>query len=347
MTELRNDRGRKNSFSEEIEFALIESRCRLKAEGLRWAAARRRMVADGADFQAEVRPVDAEIILRGKSLNDCYLWMCRPSSPCPSDFGVYEEAARCFESLASAVALVRLILSETEMGEGVLGDALQLLAEAQSAVRVSVAKFGGISDNDQQEVFDWLRTTAGERRIFLERFMKSDDPADPSQAEEAAKRIESMKGAFEKRLLEGRLRKKLLGKIRYEASQIARNSGDRSEHWRTLAAAADELVSNGMPPSSPEFRELLVPIIDRLPDLAGVPRGFRLALREIDRFMASRSCPGGRTITQSNGQPQRLANLLKGRSMVLIGGHGSPEAIKALERRLRTFRTVLGRDERA
>ena len=50
-------------------------------------------------------------------------------------------------------------------------------------------------------------------------------------------------------------------------------------------------------PVTVKLRELLLPVIDDLPVRDDVPRGFRLVLREIDRFLAIRSLPSKSSIT--------------------------------------------------
>ena len=47
----------------------------------------------------------------------------------------------------------------------------------------------------------------------------------------------------------------------------------------------------GCPPAAESFADLLLPIIDVVPDMDDPPRGFRLVLREIDRFLAARPLP--------------------------------------------------------
>jgi len=56
---------------------MIEQRCRLKAEGARWAAKRRRLLKESADYATEIEPRDQELIGKlGASINSvCFrLW---------------------------------------------------------------------------------------------------------------------------------------------------------------------------------------------------------------------------------------------------------------------------------
>ena len=102
----------------ESDLQLIEARCRLKAEGARWAAARHQSLRDAADYYTEIEPKDREIISKAKTLEDCFLWMNHSSAPIPADLRLWEDVAGCFEAAAMAVALLRQVI---ENGGGVQG----------------------------------------------------------------------------------------------------------------------------------------------------------------------------------------------------------------------------------
>src|SRR5262249_30697492 len=93
----------------EADLPLIEARCRLKAEGARWAVTRRRRLAEGAEFRTEIDPQDRDIIAKAKELPDCFLWMNHPSGPSPANLSLLEDVAGCFEAVADAIALVRAV----------------------------------------------------------------------------------------------------------------------------------------------------------------------------------------------------------------------------------------------
>ena len=87
----------------DADLQLIESRCRLKAEGARWAATRQRQMREGADFRTEIEPKDREFIDKAKALPDCFLWMSHSSGPCPADLELWEDVAGCFDAAADAL----------------------------------------------------------------------------------------------------------------------------------------------------------------------------------------------------------------------------------------------------
>jgi hypothetical protein len=317
----------------DADLPLIEARCRLKAEGARWAVTRRRRLAEGAEFRTEIEPQDRDLIARAKELPDCFLWMNHPSGPSPADLSLLEDVAGCFEAVADTVALVRAALADQEDNQEVFEQALDLTAEAQSALRAAVARIDGTTDKDQDRVFAWLRATARERQLFIRRFLRADDTADPGGWADLDARIDALGGRLEEARQRARRRRKLLGKLRYTAKRVADGEAlDRQGWWQSLAAAADELVRAGVPPSNREVRELLLPVLDDMPELADLPQGFQLVLREIDRYLESRPPATGVVVpAEPTAEVQEAARLLGGKSVVLIGGGRRPNALESLK----------------
>lgn len=313
------------------DFGAIEARCRLKAEGARWAATRRRLMAEGTNFYIAVDPKDRDIIARAKELPNCYLWMCHPSGPSPVNLALYEEVSGCFEAMAEAVVLVQQIQDEAEVDQAQFEGALDLLAEAQSALRVAIGAIDGPVDIDQSEIFRWLKATATETQIFIRRFMRLDDPADPVQWPALLARIENMEtGAQEARRRRGQ-RKKLLGKVRHKTTLILNDPVGAADQWKLLISTVCELLSSGLPPSNRDMRELLIPVIEFLPEQDAVPQEFELVLREIDRYMATCPPPETSAVVRPTPEVALVANRLRGRSLVLIGGDKRPGAYQALK----------------
>ena len=304
----------------DAEFPVIEARCHLKAEGCRWAATRRRLLTEGAHYGTEIDPVDREIIARAKATPDCFLWMCNKEAPQPDDTSLYEVLAGCFENLADALSVVKQVLDEPGLHENLFEAALDLLAEAQSAVRAAILELHGRPDFDQLRVFNWLKDTATANQIFIRRHMRMDDPADPREWSGLAARIGELDGKLQEAQQKNKIRRKLIGKVRYRASVIAKNPHRSQEEWEALISNVEELLSSGLPPSNRELRDAILPVIDTLPEME-YPKGFGLVMREIDRYIALTPAPVTSISTQEQSPDvQEVAKLLKGKSMVLIGG---------------------------
>lgn len=316
------------------ELPMIEQRCRLKAEACRWAERRRRLLQQAVDFRTEIEPKDRELISQAKQLPDCFLWMCH--SPSPADPSQWLLVAGCYDALADAVALIRKMLDDAEDSSALFEQAVDLVAEAQSALRVAVTRLEGPpNDHDQARVFGWLKNIAAQRQIFIRRYMRLDDPADPARWSELAARLADLQTQWEEGRRKLSCRRKLLDRIRYKLSQLRQLAPEDSIHaWNSIARDVDELVRNGMPPSNVELRDLLIEHVAELPELAAMPRGFQLTVREIDRFLAS--CPTREEEDAAEAvdleQLDDVAAMLAGRAVVLIGGDRRPHAAEALER---------------
>ncbi|MBX3443916.1 MAG: hypothetical protein KF774_16025 [Planctomyces sp.] len=313
------------------DLALVESRCRLKSEGARWAARRHRLISEGARFVTEIEPLDRDIIARAKALPNCYLWMCHPSGPLPSNNLRFEEVAGCFEAAAEAIALVREIQEEPEADQANFEAALDLLAESQSALRVAVASIDWTEDHDQNEIFHWLRQTATQRQIFIQKHMRRDNPANPEQWADILNRIEELSLRVQEGHRHRRQRKRLLGKVRHKCSVIAKDPLLAANEWDTLISTVCELLEGGLPPSHRDLRELLLPVVDWLPETATIPAEFQQVLMEIDRVLATVPPPEATAAAAPTQEVADVAELLRGKSLFLIGGEKRPSACQALE----------------
>lgn len=313
----------------DTDLSLLEARCRLKAEGSRWAATRRRLISEGVTFLTEIAPRDQEIIESAKEIN-CFLWMCTPSAPSPENPNQYETLAACFDAVADALAVLKQITLEPDLYSGEFEQTLDLLAEAQSALRMAVIAIDGPTDSDQALVFRWLRQTASENQILIHRFMRLDEPADPAESANLTGRIEILESQVQEIRRREKSRRKLLGKVRHKTSLLAKNPNDDQE-WSILIATVEELVKDGVPASNRELRELLLPVIDDLPELPSLPSEFQVVLREIDRFLATCAPVENPPFVQRSVEAQEIARLLDGRSMVLIGGERRPEGYRAIK----------------
>lgn len=319
----------------DAELPMIESRCRLKADASRWSAERKRLLNEGKDFRTDIEPRDRELIGLAKQLPDCFLWMSHPTAPNPNDVGQWHVLAGCFDVLADAVALIRKILEEPEEPHDLFGQAVDLLAEAQSSLRIIVARLEGPpTDHDQARVFGWLKSVAMNRQIFIRRYMRLDDPADPERWIDLRNRIASFQVQSEDGRKKITQRKKALSRLKHKLSQISAMPADeRLPHWTSIAADVDELVASGMPPSNLELRDLLVAHVDELPEMATMPKGFQLTLREIDKYLSSMPDKAADADAETTSpQISEVADMLAGKAVIIIGGDRRPFAAEALER---------------
>lgn len=331
---VRDDRSaRPTAFAPTAEdLPLVKTRCRLKSEAARWAADRHREASDSpldADLHARLN----DLIVRAKELPDCFLWMCMRERAGPADPVCYENLAGCYEVVAVSAAMLAEV-HEHAASRSMLEQSLILAAEAQSALRGAVAAAGAAADGDQLRLYYWVRTVSHTESVWIQRYMRQDDPADPAawpQISEKLLRLGEQLGQLRDR---GKRRRKLLGKVRYHARRIQDESGpdhDFEHDWRTIVHAVDELVQEGMPPSNTDLRDLLLPVLDELPDTVEATKNFGLVLREIDRYLAGRPAePRAGPSIEPGPDVRKVAELLRGRALVLIGGEKRAAAAEAL-----------------
>ena len=324
----------------EEDLPIIEARCRLKAEAARWAAIRARRLKSGANFATEIAPHDADLIGRAKALPFCFLWMCHPAQPLANDLALYDDLAGCFDTAADAVALLAHLGREASGELELLEQALHLAAEAQSALRGAVASVGASPDSDQGRLFSWVRAQGATYGIWISRFMRQEDPADPTQFARLHERLQQLDEKVQRLKDRDRLARKTINKIKYHIKRLQSHpDADHLIDWQTIVAAVDGLVQGGVPPSNTEIRDLLLPVLDDLPDQVELTKHFKLVEREIDRYLASSPTkPLGPVEATPTAEVQRVATLLAGRAVVLIGGDRRPQAQEAL-------RTTLGLKE--
>ncbi len=314
------------------DLPLIQQRCRIKAEGARWAGERRTLQEQGANHFIEIAPQDRELVERANTISECYLWMIRVATFQSVDVSAWETVATCFEALAEAVRVVQASLNHSEPNSDFFAKALQLMAEAQSALRVALEQ-NDAYDSDQQKAFHWLRKTASERRILIEPHMRLDEPADPSNAADLIERIHDIQEQIEDRRRQENQRRKLLNKLRYATDQV-RQGQNLDQNWSTVLRTIEDLVADGLPPSNVEMREIVMPIYDAIPISDNVPQGLRLFIRETEQFLERLD-----GVPETADEYERwsdevrvVAEMLAGKKILMIGGDSRSHVIDSYKR---------------
>ena len=308
----------------------IAGRCSVKANGCTWASERFQLQTSGAEHRTEIAPNDASIVEQGKQ-HEVWLWMNSASAPVPNDPTEYDTLAGCYETLASAVHLVSLVESSDSARSSHLPDAMALMAEAQSMLRACVQNIGGPYDSEQSAAFSWLRQRAEETGFYIQRYMRVEDPADPEQWHRLLAEVSEVEVPVAQLIKTEKLQRKLLSKLKYKLKQLD-TSDDKQAELDGIDRTVNELVNNGLPPSSVELRNLFSPHLTAINSLDSKSTGLTLTLREIARYTKLTNEP------RENPKPKRLskevtevAELLQGRSIALIGGDCRPEAKLAIE----------------
>jgi hypothetical protein len=307
-----------------------EDRCRSKGDAARWTAERLRRLREGNGFPVENPPMDPEMAAWADRLADCFYWINSSETAQQRDLSLLDNVAGCFETVAEALALVRVTLPENPGNPKGLERSLPLVAEAQSGLRAALQRLGAAADSDQLEVFEWLKATAARHHVYIKRFMRADESADPARWYDLLTRIDAAAPASKL----SRLASSQADRIRDRLQRLQADDAKKDD-WLALFTVVDDIIGEGVPPSHRELRELLLPVIDVLPESNQLPTRFRLVLREIDRFLATRSRPARSAVVHElTAELKEAGRLVHGTSIVLIGGNRRPEAQESLRRAL-------------
>ena len=163
-------------------------------------------------------------------------------------------------------------------------------------------------------VYRWLFQTAKEQSIFINRHMKIDDPADPKRFKEWVEQIRHARRKWDS----PRRLTKVLNKIQHE---LKKSHGD-PDAWEAVFRAVEEITgTEKLPPSYVPLRETLLPHLEHLPADMTPPDSFQQVLRAIDEYqrtLEQRQIEADVPHGQQNPEVQELAQLLRGRAVVLI-----------------------------
>ncbi|HEX4609448.1 MAG TPA: hypothetical protein VH092_14720 [Urbifossiella sp.] len=308
---------------------LVAERCRAKGEACRLVSRRSADAQGGRDNTAE-----AALQARAAALPDCNLWMLN-HEPVVTAPRAWEDLAGAFSAAADAAGL----LHAWEQSPGPVADRLApkvlgLAAEAQSILLYAVADVRDVRmDYDQVQLFARVRTTARDRHIFIPRYLKREDRADPASWPDVVRRVADLRSQFQTVGDRDKVRVKALNNLRFKIGRFRERPEESAGEWARVLELVDELVTGGLPPSHADLRDLLLPVVEDVPDEPPPPPNVQLVLREIDRYVESRpdAEPPARP-PRPTPEVAEVADLLRGREVVLIGGQARPAHKAALMR---------------
>ncbi len=103
--------------------------------------------------------------------------------------------------------------------------------------------------------------------------------------------------------------------------------------WPRVLELLEEVVSAGVPASNAEVRELLLPVLDTLPDDLEPGLHAQEVFGAVNEYLATRPPPPHETEAEEpSAEVRAVAELLRGRQVVLIGGVERTAARLAVER---------------
>lgn len=316
--------------AEPFDPARVTLRCRVKARAARWQSERRQLLDSGQDVVEQ----DRQIVEHARE-QGIFLWMVSPTKWRERTDEAFEVVAGCYDALADAAELMgqadRLrIPAEQEQ-------AMRLLAEAQSALRVAVEDYGSTGrDDDQQATFSWLRSQTFERGVYVQ-FMQMEHPADPHNHTDLRRRVAEVVSRLRQRdTRDGRL-DSLVKKLTYHARKLQQQPGEPAiepgdEELRRVAEAAAAALDAGVPPSDTRLREALLPVADRLP--GELPDALSRVMEAIDEYRDHLSEAEADASAETQHEDELVAaarQIVQGRDGILLGGVPSEPHRRKLE----------------
>jgi hypothetical protein len=310
--------------------AVIAARCRLKAEACKLLA------NSGYDPTALA---NRELLAKSDALHNCQLWMLLP--------GDYNNASAAWADLvvafeASAVAADLLSAwnqSPADAQARSAEEVLHLVAEAQSTLLSATVGVGRWAyDQDQLEIYLIVAAETKARRVYVRRYLRREDRADPTKAPEVKKRLNESLAQVKATASVAVNRKKLLSSLKFKLGKLAADKDAHTEEWPLVLDILDKLVADGVPPSNPDLRDPLLPVHNELPDGLPLPKNAALVFREIDRYEESQvgaDDPVESKADRWSADVEKVAELVTGRTMILIGGQVRPPRRDALVRAFR------------
>lgn len=312
-----------------VRLPLVADRCRVKGEAARVLAKRFAERNGERDTAAE-----AEVLRWAGALPDCNLWMIT-RDPVVSAARAWDDLAGAFAVAADAALLLHAWLeAPAPLAERHASKVLGLTAEAQSTLLYAVADVRDVKvDFDQVQLFAHVRTAARDRHVFVPKFLKREDRAKPEAWPDLSRRVGEALAGFREVGDRDKARQKALKNLQFKVTKLRTAGEAAADEWPEVLRLVDTLVGGGLPPSNADLRDLLLPVLEDIPESPPPPPSVGLVVREIDRYLETRpEADAPPKPPRPSAEVTEVADLLRGREVVLIGGQARPVHKAALMR---------------
>ena len=312
----------------EIDLDLITRRSALKARACRLYIEKRNCPVELQDESAVIKRMH-EMLDEAKTIQPCFLWVFWQYEEQP-DNAVLEIIASCYEALADAASLCKQVESRfLAPTQSEIEDAFAMFAQASSALRISLADTWLVRkpDQDQLEAHEWLRLKTFDLQIFIERYMKLDDPADPADTPELVASITQLREALEKRKECSKRVDEIINKINFHIRKLP-DAGFGEEHdCRKINEGIEQLADLELSPDDYRLETILKTIDrDRFPQqVCPHPWISSLSATILEAKPAKQN---GRLWSET---VLRVRDALRGTTMAIVGGEPRNEAIERIK----------------
>jgi hypothetical protein len=266
---------------------------------------------------------------RAPAAESCDYWMDPLLTTSTISSVQWEALAGAYEAIATIVETFAEVLTDPTLAN-YRKTGFDLTAEAQSALRAAVAQIRPLADPSQEALFQWLRRRAQNERVFIERYMRRDDVADPAHWPDRLERITAWCEAVEQVIYRRRHEQKLFGKLRYHAGRVEKGF---AEDWPRVLQIIEALIDHGIPPSNRTLRTILDPHRATLAVAGTNSRIIARVVRELERTQSAPSNGQRSDLNAERDDPliSQVADLLRDTTVVLIGGDERPQVVQTIE----------------
>jgi len=326
---------------------VVVTRARWKATACRLSCDRRAALAAGNDAEVEaLRTREESLRSRLRALPDTSTWMLdAPFGKRATEddaFEVPDEAvadlariADCYETLATAAEVAMELDEAGAFADGPPASFLYLMAEAQSALLKALEGAPTRSDSDQRDVFLWLKDQTTRHRIYVDRHMRLDDPADPGVSRDLTERIRRAARDVMEDRKRRRVRRDALAKIRYHVKKLAEAGGGgvTEAEVSSLTSALDAWREAGLEFTDKRLDETVAPL--RGLDVDGKSAAGRAFFEALQR-VPPRGGDGGRAEREperegaTTASAEEIARRVTERNVALLLDVGSDVDVDAL-----------------
>lgn len=312
-------RGRAEGAEErrEIDLQKVVDRAAWKAEACRFVVDRR---TAGPEQREGLIAREQDLKQRRDPLEDCFAWMLDSHRKLPGDERMQAIAA-CYDNVARAAAATLQLERESLLEPGPPSELLYLLAESQSALLASLQEVDLRGDSDQRDLFLWLKDQTTRHRIYVDRHMRLDDPADFQDAPGLARRVDDLVRLLIERRDARRQRGQYLNRLRYHLRKVVESTPPSADDVAAIEATVVQWCESGLPVGDRTLRNLLGSLRETMHGEGELPP-------RVQSILAA-SAESERTAGESGqGRPElleRARELLRGRRVLLFARPEEPE----------------------
>jgi hypothetical protein len=223
-----------------------------------------------------------------------------------------------------------------------------IFAEVLTAVRTEAIDRALNPVPEQDVAFRWLKHTCSPdgEKIHLERFMRLEDRAEPANNPKLTGRVLQQS----RQLNAIRKREQVFQDLKRCCHQLADISeldtyGLATPMWTQVNNCVRQLILYGVKPTEVALREVLLPIVDSLPETVRDENGsvieqgidpsdeLRSVIAAIHAYLSQEAeTPGTGRTEEPTQDVKDVRSWLKGKTMVIVGGVCKPQAAARIKR---------------